>query len=454
MLQYLIPLVLLSSSVADQQPGLVLVESDDSGVENDNNFNKAVNDVNEHDEEDLEVFQPTADWQAIKPGQGIPPGLHVRMNLQSGVEEAKLMDGDDGKKYQSNGNTKQKFIKIDKNMISKQRLKEALKDFRDKFHNDSPTEDSSEELGSRLEASQKFRSLDEIQRELEGVDLFVKKDIEVIMEYVAVLNSSSSNLSEKEHALNELEYYVHQIDNARDLHSIGGLALVIKLMNSTEPSLASRASYVLGSAAQSNPQVQQAALKLEALPLLLRLLSKDKPMAVRKKALYALSSLIRLFPIGQKEFLKFSGLDIFQKLFEEPSSEPLLVKAITLMTDILTEQIEHIRNRLEKQGQDVSGEISGRVPLLKKMVEKGWCRLVPGLLHTTENDTKEKVLQALHVMATGCKSEFQEAHVQDNLNRLKLEWLKDASQHHQDHDDSEYVRILLGLVTDLMKKLS
>ena len=110
----------------------------------------------------------------------------------------------------------------------------------------------------------------------------------------------------------------------------------------------------------SNPQVQQAALKLEALPLLLRLLSKDEPMAVRKKALYALSSLIRLFPIGQKEFLKFSGLDIFQKLFEEPSSEPLLVKAITLMTDILTEQIEHVRNRLEKQGQDVSGEISVR----------------------------------------------------------------------------------------------
>lgn len=92
--------------------------------------------------------------------------------------------------------------------------------------------------------------MDEIQKELEGVDLFVKKDIEVIMEYVAVLNSSSSNLSEKEYALNELEYYVHQIDNARDLHSIGGLALVIKLLNSTEPSLASRASYVLGSAAQ------------------------------------------------------------------------------------------------------------------------------------------------------------------------------------------------------------
>lgn len=65
-----------------------------------------------------------------------------------------------------------------------------------------------------------------------------------------MLNSTSSSLAEKEHALDELEYYVHQIDNARDLDSVSGLALVIKLMNSTEPSLRSRATYVLGSATQ------------------------------------------------------------------------------------------------------------------------------------------------------------------------------------------------------------
>ena len=65
-----------------------------------------------------------------------------------------------------------------------------------------------------------------------------------------MLNSTSSSLAEKEHALDELEYYIHQIDNARDLDSVGGLALVIKLMNSTEPSLKSRATYVLGSATQ------------------------------------------------------------------------------------------------------------------------------------------------------------------------------------------------------------
>lgn len=93
-----------------------------------------------------------------------------------------------------------------------------------------------------------------------------------------------------------------------------------------------------------------------------------------------------------------------------------------------------------------------RVPLLKTMVEKGWCQLIPSLLHTTENDTREKVLQALHVMVAGCKSEFKQARVHDSLNRLKLEWLKGASGQ-QVRDDSEYVVILAQLVTDLMSKL-
>ena len=76
--------------------------------------------------------------------------------------------------------------------------------------------------------------------------------------------------------------------------------------------------------------------------------------------MYALSSLIRLFPIGQRDFLKLNGLEIFQRLFEEPGSGPLVIKAITLMTDILTEQIEHVKALLEKQGQDISGDISSR----------------------------------------------------------------------------------------------
>ena len=92
--------------------------------------------------------------------------------------------------------------------------------------------------------------MEEIRKELEGIDIFLRKDIEIITEHVQVLNSSRTSIQEKEHALDELEYYVHQIDNARDLHSIGGLSLVIKLMNSSEESLRARACFVLGSATQ------------------------------------------------------------------------------------------------------------------------------------------------------------------------------------------------------------
>lgn len=95
-----------------------------------------------------------------------------------------------------------------------------------------------------------FRSIEDIRKELEGADIFVKKDIEIIKKHVETLNSTSSSLPEKEHALDELEFYVHQIDNAIDLDTIGGLTLVIKLMNSTDPSLVRRATYVLGSATQ------------------------------------------------------------------------------------------------------------------------------------------------------------------------------------------------------------
>lgn len=83
-------------------------------------------------------------------------------------------------------------------------------------------------------------------------------------------------------------------------------------------------------------------------------------MAVRKKAMYGLSSLIRLFLNGQREFLKLNGLEMFVKFFEEAGSGPLVIKAITLMTDLLTEQIEHVTTLLKKQGEDVSGDISGR----------------------------------------------------------------------------------------------
>ncbi|KAG2776964.1 hypothetical protein Pcac1_g12393 [Phytophthora cactorum] len=38
------------------------------------------------------MFEPTHEWREILPNQVLPAGLHIRLNLQTGQKEAKLLD--------------------------------------------------------------------------------------------------------------------------------------------------------------------------------------------------------------------------------------------------------------------------------------------------------------------------------------------------------------------------
>ncbi|EGZ23589.1 hypothetical protein PHYSODRAFT_310868 [Phytophthora sojae] len=38
------------------------------------------------------MFEPTHEWKEILPNQVLPAGLHIRVNLQTGKKEAKLLD--------------------------------------------------------------------------------------------------------------------------------------------------------------------------------------------------------------------------------------------------------------------------------------------------------------------------------------------------------------------------
>merc|ERR1712240_389257 len=39
-----------------------------------------------------EKFVPTHEWQVVKEGQVLPAGLHIKMDMTTGVKMAKLMD--------------------------------------------------------------------------------------------------------------------------------------------------------------------------------------------------------------------------------------------------------------------------------------------------------------------------------------------------------------------------
>eukprot|EP00105_Crassostrea_gigas_P031107 XP_011453692.1 PREDICTED: nucleotide exchange factor SIL1 [Crassostrea gigas] len=87
----------------------------------------------------LDVFYPTKDWQEVKPGQAVPKGLHIRLNMDTGQREAKLMEGDGGLKYW-NQEGKQGIVNTEKKLFTPEDLKKALKEFRVNKIDDEDTE--------------------------------------------------------------------------------------------------------------------------------------------------------------------------------------------------------------------------------------------------------------------------------------------------------------------------
>lgn len=276
------------------------------------------------------VFQPTSEWQTIENGQVIPPGLHVRMNLQTGLREAKLMDQnevseqnmsagkeqnkhttaeesteqsrtdatheeatkdgstgttsspetaspsnagtipltDSEKTFKPSGDHRRAhyYGKSDRRGIinkktkafTKQQFAEMLRQLNDNSHDlnnlpgiaySGPTREkhthSVDEGGENGRKGPKITLHD-----LNDATVVLHRDNEMILELTQVLVNESATLPELLHALEELEYYVHQIDNAKDLNLMGGLVLVIRLLNHTHPDVRSRAAHVIGSATQ------------------------------------------------------------------------------------------------------------------------------------------------------------------------------------------------------------
>ncbi|XP_009067645.1 PREDICTED: nucleotide exchange factor SIL1-like, partial [Acanthisitta chloris] len=179
--------------------------------------------------------------QPLFVGQAVPAGSHVRLNLQTGEREAKLPGSENGKsdmreeRRKSLGN-----IDVNANSFTSQELKKALAKMKE-----------SEKAGRKAqeeEVRKKFRPIEQLKEEFEKLNMKVETDYEIMVKLISKFNSSASTLDEKVAALYDLEYYVHQVDNAKDFLSMGGLQLVIDGLNSTEATLKEHAAFVLGAA--------------------------------------------------------------------------------------------------------------------------------------------------------------------------------------------------------------
>ncbi|XP_078117130.1 nucleotide exchange factor SIL1 isoform X2 [Sander vitreus] len=373
---------------------------------------------------DLEVVQPTEEWQTLQPGQAVPAGSHVRLNLQTGQREVRL--GEEQLKYWTQ---EHRETEESRPSFSPTELKRAMKKIKEDMNPASKDQ------------QQSFRPLEELKRDMAQLDLLVETDVQIMRRLLESFNSSESTTEQKLSVLMELEYLVHQVDNAQTLCWMGGLQLLLEGLNSSDFRLQQSCAFVLGSAVSSNPLVQVKAVESGALQTLLTMLATAQPLPVTKK----------------RHFLTHGGLQVLSELFRADGGGVLRTRIVTMLYDMISEK-ELISQAGLDLGLDAAHEERLRqysaVSLQGELREKGWCSLVPQLLESTEHDYREKALRALLAMAPVCLDQYRsDGSLLGSLLSLREQYLEMVQSEMIVGEENGYFGEIVELINALQVKI-
>uniref|UniRef100_A0A8C5MQ18 Hsp70-binding protein 1 n=1 Tax=Leptobrachium leishanense TaxID=445787 RepID=A0A8C5MQ18_9ANUR len=177
----------------------------------------------------------------------------------------------------------------------------------------------------------------------------------------------------KEQALQLLADLCENLDNASDFCKLGGMHLLLsRYLNCSKGELRWRAADLVGICSQNIPYVQQIALSLGAVNKLLQLLDLDENEAVRVKALFAISCLVREQDAGLDEFVKQDGFSVLMRAMQSNVLK-LKVKSAFLLQNLLLSHPEH----------------------KETLCSMGMVQQLVSLLHTEHSPFHEHVLSAL-----------------------------------------------------------
>lgn len=322
-------------------------------------------------EKNESVFIPTREWQIVEKGQPIPKGLHIRHNFETGKTEAKLLDPDDNSKESTeNTNNRAKSLIVHADQLQKEEneklTKESAKPFSEipleelKLKLKNIKSDEMKPLQDKIDnIEKKFKSYQELKKEFEALNMNISTETDLMKDYFNRFLSNKDilllkTLDKKKikkivDILDDLEYLIHQIDNAQVFIDMGGLTKIISpCLNSTSDEIKSEALRLLGATAQSNPKVQAKVLETDFIQKILHLLLTTENIEVKSKCLFALSSVIRQFPIAQKVFFDHGGLEVFAKLLDGNQLQPQ-IRVMNLVNDLLIER----RNIIEFADEEV-----------------------------------------------------------------------------------------------------
>lgn len=166
-----------------------------------------------------------------------------------------------------------------------------------------------------------------------------KNDAERMKQALVVVNDPAEPVNHKEYSLDLILFCIEDIDNALDFVKFdGGLATLLQLLASEQPSLRLGAAWLLGTLVQNNPKAQEAVFGTGCLPTLLGLVRCDSVVDVRRKAFLAVSSLVRGYSPASDSFIdSLSGFGVLCDTIAETDLQ-LQKRALFLAAHMLREE--------------------------------------------------------------------------------------------------------------------
>ncbi|XP_065088837.1 nucleotide exchange factor Sil1 [Ochlerotatus camptorhynchus] len=392
-------------------------------------------------------FIATEEWQEIQEGQPIPQGLHVRINLQTGMKEAKLLEKEDnntqstaslstvpgeGLQDHGGGGSALPYDNIGK-------LKEALENI--------PGDDFKFNEEELKKVNQKYKTYEQIKQELKEVNLEVKSDSDIMgalfERFEGILKSKNQAESTVKAQLDvmfeDLLYLVHQIDNAIEFIDRQGIEKIIwPSLNQTESSLKIHGFKLLGTVVQNNPKAKVALFERNGGSILLTKLSQSSNSEEISAGLYAFGALLRKFPYAQSELLNPHGYSLLFDVLDKKIELRVKVKIVKLITD-LVQDYEHATTVA-----DVDAITRGRYEStqLKEHLRKvEYCKRVGDFFHQNkagfvqDDNLTEEVVSALRSVRVGlCQDTWSKCPLfrhtllvlRNNLDTRLSEWSGDT----------------------------
>ncbi|KAJ8670495.1 hypothetical protein QAD02_001754 [Eretmocerus hayati] len=377
------------------------------------------------------IFVPTNEWQPIG-DKILPHGIHARINLQTGVKEAKLIDENETRhEKEKKENSLSVVAGQDRDTgendatdqveskISLDELKVKLKKIKsDVGKSPQQSKDPSQD---HLRGTGGFKSLSELKKEFAALNLTISTDSEVLSnlferfesykDTITLNDLDPSQLEDVLEILSEMEDLVHQVDNGRLFADLQGMTRVISpCLNSTQDEVKSEALKLLGAAVQLNPSVQLKALESDLVKKLLHMLSINNAVGVKSKCMFALGALTRNFPPAQVTLVKNGGLELFGNILSNGDFQ-IQTRIILLVTHLMTERqdLERISDNKKKLERI---ELYHSTNFERELVTQKYCQNMVHLaiksmqINHEIDDFHEILYESMISLAPACKKEF------------------------------------------------